>query len=49
MTEFIDGFKNGILAERERVVELLTKLRDSEYAEVMTHDDVISIIMDDKQ
>jgi hypothetical protein len=48
MTEFIEGFKNGVSAERERIVELLTKLRDSEYAEVMTHDDVINLIMDDK-
>ena len=41
-------FNEGVKAERERVVNLLTKLRDSEYAEVMTHDDVISIIMEDK-
>jgi hypothetical protein len=48
MTEFIEGFKNGVSGERERIVGLLTKLRDSEYAEVMTHDDVIKLILDDK-
>ena len=32
--------------ERERIVGLLEKLRDSEYSEVMTHDDVISFILD---
>ena len=23
MTEFVDGFTNGVLAERERIIELL--------------------------
>jgi hypothetical protein len=30
--------------ERERIIALLDKLRDSEYAEVMTHDDIVALI-----
>jgi hypothetical protein len=32
--------------ERERIAKLLEELRDSEYSEVMTHDDLISLIID---
>jgi len=32
--------------ERERIAKLLEELRDSEYAEVMTHDDLINLVLD---
>lgn len=37
----------GVNRERERIIALLDKLRDSEYAEVMTHDDIVAIIKGD--
>ena len=39
-----DGVDKGTRRERERIIKLLEKLRDSEYAEVMTHDDLVALI-----
>lgn len=36
--------ERGAKRERERIITLLEELRDSEYAEVMTHDDVVALI-----
>jgi gamma-glutamylcysteine synthetase len=37
-------YELGRSAERERIIELLDKLRDSEYAEVMDHNQLIALI-----
>jgi hypothetical protein len=39
-----DGVEKGIRKERERIIALLDKLRDSEYGEISTIDDLISLI-----
>jgi DNA polymerase III alpha subunit len=36
--------RTGAQQERKRIIAMLEKLRDSEYAEVMTHDDLIALI-----
>jgi hypothetical protein len=43
-----DGVDKGTRKERERIISLLEKLRDSEYAEVMTHDDLVKLIRGEK-
>jgi hypothetical protein len=40
--------RTGAQQERERIIALLEKLRDSEYAEVMTHDDLVALIRGEK-
>jgi hypothetical protein len=35
--------------EHERIIALLDKLRDSEYAEVMDHDQLISLIKEENE
>jgi len=37
-------FELGRSAERKRIIALLDKLRDSEYAEVMDHNQLIALI-----
>jgi hypothetical protein len=37
-------FDQGGYSERQRIVNLLQELRDSEYSELMTYDDLIEII-----
>lgn len=45
----IDAFADHVRSkERERIVALLNKLRDSEYAEIMTHEDLVEIVMGKK-
>ena len=39
-----NGVEKGIRKERERIIALLDKLRDSEYGEISTIDDLISLI-----
>jgi len=39
----------GRSAERERIIALLDKLRDSEYSEVMTHDDLVALIKEENK
>ena len=39
----------GRSAERERIIALLDKLRDSEYAEVMDHDQLILLIKEENK
>ena len=43
-----DGVDKGIRKERERIIALLDKLRDSEYGEISTIDDLISLINEGK-
>jgi hypothetical protein len=47
--EEFDLYVKGAWDERARILALLEKLRDSEYAEVMTHDDLIALIKGDKE
>lgn len=42
------GVDKGTRKERERIIALLEKLRDSEYTEVMTHDDLVKLIRGEK-
>jgi hypothetical protein len=42
----LELYVKGAWDERRRIIAILEKLRDSEYAEVMSHEDVIHLIKD---
>jgi hypothetical protein len=47
--EELDLYVKGAWDERRRIIALLEDLRDSEYAEVITHDDLIALITEESQ
>jgi len=43
----VEAGAQGAKRERERILAILARLHDSEYEEIMTHDDLIELIQEE--
>lgn len=43
----IEAEEQGAKRERERILAILARLHDSEYEEIMTHDDLVELIQEE--